>query len=68
MRLRQVRAVTGGILHPFGAYLLHRGLRTLPIRVRAQQATAAEVAQRLVGHPALARVLYPGLPARTRRA
>ncbi|TFC48583.1 PLP-dependent transferase [Cryobacterium sp. TMT1-21] len=62
VRLRQVRALTGGILHPFAAYLLHRGLRTLPVRVRAQQATAAAVAEGLVGHPALARVLYPGLP------
>jgi len=62
VRLRQVRAVTGGILHPFGAYLLHRGLRTLPLRVLAQQAAAADVAVRLVGHPALSRVLYPGLP------
>ncbi|TFD76698.1 trans-sulfuration enzyme family protein [Cryobacterium fucosi] len=61
-RLRQVRALTGGILHPFGAYLLHRGLRTLPVRVLAQQATAAEIAGRLLGHPALARVHYPGLP------
>ena len=61
VRLRQVRALTGGILHPFAAYLLHRGLRTLPVRVRAQQATAGEVAKRLEGHPALARVLYPGL-------
>ena len=33
--LRQVRALTGGILHLFAAYLLHRGLRTLPLRVRA---------------------------------
>ena len=62
VRLRQVRALTGGILHPFGAYLLHRGLRTLPVRVLAQQATAAEIAGRLVGHPALAWVHYPGLP------
>ncbi|HSP51410.1 MAG TPA: PLP-dependent transferase [Cryobacterium sp.] len=62
VRLRQVRALTGGILHPFAAYLLHRGLRTLPVRVRAQQATAGAIAERLVGHPALARVLYPGLP------
>lgn len=61
-RMRQVRALTGGLLHPFGAYLLHRGLRTLPVRVRAQQATAADVAARLVGHPSLTRVLYPGLP------
>lgn len=62
VRLRQVRALTGGLLSPFNAYLLHRGLRTLPVRVAAQQATAAEVATRLTGHPALVRVLYPGLP------
>jgi cystathionine gamma-synthase/methionine-gamma-lyase len=62
VRLRQVRALTGGLLQPFNAYLLHRGLRTLPIRVRAQQETAGEVAARLSTHPTLARVLYPGLP------
>jgi cystathionine beta-lyase/cystathionine gamma-synthase len=61
-RLRQVRALTGGLLHPMAAYLLHRGLRTLPLRVRAQQATAAMLAERLVAHPAVARVYYPGLP------
>lgn len=60
-RLRQVRALTGGLLHPFAAYLLHRGLRTLPVRVRAQQASAGELAQRLAAHPAVARVHYPGL-------
>ncbi|HSE71274.1 MAG TPA: aminotransferase class I/II-fold pyridoxal phosphate-dependent enzyme [Nocardioidaceae bacterium] len=60
--LRQVRALTGGILHPFAAYLLHRGLRTLPVRVRAQQATAAELAHRLGAHDAVAGVHYPGLP------
>ena len=68
VRLRQVRALTGGILHPFGAYLLHRGLRTLPVRVLAQQATAAEIARRLVGHPALVRVAYPGLPGQDPKA
>lgn len=61
-RLRQVRALTGAMLHPMAAYLLHRGLRTMPVRVRAQQATAAELARRLSGHPSLERVLYPGLP------
>lgn len=60
-RLRQVRAVTGGLLHPLGAYLLHRGLATLPARVRAQQAGAREVAAFLTEHPAVARVHYPGL-------
>lgn len=62
VRLRQMRALTGGLLHPLSAYLLHRGLRTLPVRVRAQQVTAAALAERLVDHPALTRVLYPGLP------
>ncbi|WP_022888209.1 trans-sulfuration enzyme family protein [Agromyces italicus] len=61
-RLRRVRALTGGLLHPMAAYLLHRGLRTLPLRVRAQQETARELAERLAGHPAIARVHYPGLP------
>ncbi|MBG6239792.1 cystathionine beta-lyase/cystathionine gamma-synthase [Mycetocola sp. CAN_C7] len=62
IRLRQVRALTGGLLHPFAAYLLHRGLRTLPIRVRAQQQSAALVAARLESHPAVRAVFYPGLP------
>ena len=60
--LRRVRAITGGILNPVAAYLLHRGLPTLPIRVRAQQATATALAAHLTGHPAVARVLHPSLP------
>ncbi|MEU4427110.1 PLP-dependent transferase [Actinoplanes sp. NPDC024001] len=59
-RLRQVRAVTGGLLHPLGGYLLHRGLTTLPIRVRAQQENAVRVAAWLAAHPAVDRVFYPG--------
>ena len=61
-RLRRVRAVTGGMLHPLGAYLLHRGLQTLPVRVRAQQAGAHKVAGFLQEHPAVEAVHYPGLP------
>ncbi|WP_200891029.1 trans-sulfuration enzyme family protein [Arthrobacter sp. SPG23] len=61
-RLRQVRAVTGGILTPWPAYLLHRGLATLPVRVRAQQATAHKVAAALAGHELVKAVHYPGLP------
>jgi methionine-gamma-lyase len=61
-RLRQVRALTGGLLHPMAAYLLHRGLRTLPLRVNAQQATAQMLAERISAHHAVARVFYPGLP------
>lgn len=60
--LRRIRALTGGLLHPMGAYLLHRGLRTLAIRVRAQQETAQLLAERISAHHAVARVFYPGLP------
>lgn len=62
-RLRQIRALTGGLLHPSAAYELHRGLQTLPVRVRGQQASAQKVALRLEEHPSVARVFYPGLAA-----
>ncbi|MGN6131645.1 MAG: trans-sulfuration enzyme family protein [Nocardioidaceae bacterium] len=60
--LRRVRAVTGALLHPWGAYLLHRGLATLPLRVRAQQESAQKTASWLAPHPAVAQVFYPGTP------
>lgn len=60
--LRKVRIATGALLHPLGAYLLHRGLATLPLRVRAAQSGALRLARRLARHPAVERVFYPGLP------
>ncbi|MEO7625376.1 MAG: PLP-dependent transferase [Nocardioides sp.] len=60
--LRRVRAVTGALLHPMGAYLLHRGLATLPLRMRAQQEGASKLATWLVEHPGVGDVFYPGLP------
>src|SRR5262245_47147907 len=60
--LRRVRAITGGILHPLAGYLLHRGLATLPIRVRAAQSSADKLAAWLTAHPAVEQVYYPGLP------
>ncbi|HSL64338.1 MAG TPA: PLP-dependent transferase [Gaiellaceae bacterium] len=60
--LRRVRIATGAVLHPLAAFLLHRGLPTLPLRVRAAQATARELARRLDAHPLVERVHYPGLP------
>ena len=60
--LRPIRTVTGGVLDPWSAYLLHRGLATLPIRVQAQQSTATAVAEWLQQQPAVDRVFYPGLP------
>ncbi|RFU36564.1 aminotransferase class I/II-fold pyridoxal phosphate-dependent enzyme [Actinomadura logoneensis] len=58
--LRRVRAITGALLHPLGAYLVHRGLATLPIRIRAQQANAQRVAAWLSTHPDVSRVYHPG--------
>jgi methionine-gamma-lyase len=61
-RLRTVRALTGALLHPLAAYLLLRGLPTLPIRVEAQQRTATTVAAYLAGHPAVSAVHHPSRP------
>ncbi|AWZ05208.1 MULTISPECIES: PLP-dependent transferase [unclassified Streptomyces] len=58
-QLRQVRFATGGVLHPLAAYLLLRGLSTLPVRVRAASASAAELARRLEADPRVLRVHYP---------
>ena len=60
--LRKVRVITGNVLHPLAAYLLHRGLPTLPLRVRAQQEGAKLIAERLAKHPAVSAVHFPGLP------
>ncbi len=60
-KLRQVRFTTGGVLHPLAGYLLLRGLSTLPVRVRAASATAAELARRLADDPRVTRVHYPRL-------
>lgn len=60
--LRRVRAVTGALMHPLGAYLLHRGLSTLPLRVRAQQESAQKTAAWLSTHSAVVRVFYPQIP------
>ncbi|MEV8046094.1 trans-sulfuration enzyme family protein [Streptomyces griseoluteus] len=60
-QLRRIRFATGGVLHPLAGYLLLRGLATLPVRVRAASATAAELARRLAADPRVARVHYPKL-------
>ena len=53
---------TGGALSPFNAWVMLKGMETLDLRCRAQAETAAQLAGALHGHPALARVIYPGLP------
>ena len=59
--IRPVRAITGAIAHPLSAYLMHRGLQTLPLRVRAQQASAQRVAEAATTMPGVRAVRYPGL-------
>lgn len=59
--IRETVKYTGGCLDPFASYLLIRGLKTLDIRVERACANARAVAEFLCGHPAVARVMYPGL-------
>jgi cystathionine beta-lyase/cystathionine gamma-synthase len=59
--LRQISKLAGGILGPFEAFLIARGLRTLALRVSRQCENALALATRLAAHPAVARVHYPGL-------
>lgn len=53
----------GGALGAFEGYLMLRGLKTLPLRIEAHCAGAANVAEYLSRHPAVRRVHYPGLPS-----
>ncbi|MGH7102173.1 MAG: trans-sulfuration enzyme family protein [Acetobacteraceae bacterium] len=60
-RVRRTRTMLGQIVGPLETHLLIRGIRTLDLRVRAAAANAMALADRLARHPAVARVLYPGL-------
>lgn len=66
-RLRVVRILTGAVVHPLAAYLLHRGLPTLPLRVRRAGETATVLAERLAGHARVGRVYHPSRPGRDPR-
>ena len=54
---------TGPTLSAFNAWVLGKGLETLGIRMRAQSASALELARWLEAHPGVERVYYPGLPS-----
>lgn len=58
----------GGVLSPFNAWLILRGAATLPIRMRAHEEAALEVARFLEEHPAVSRVFYPGLASHPQHA
>ena len=61
-RLRYQAKLLGAVLGPNEAWLCHRGLKTLPLRMPRQCDNALEVARWLQEHPQVARVHYPGLP------
>ena len=54
---------TGGSMSPFNAWVMLKGMETMDLRVRAQSATAARLADVAHGHPKVARVLYPHHPS-----
>ncbi|OGA66767.1 MAG: O-succinylhomoserine sulfhydrylase [Betaproteobacteria bacterium RIFCSPLOWO2_12_FULL_65_14] len=58
----------GPSLSPFNAWVILKGLETLELRMRAQSAAALELAHWLEGHPAVARVHYPGLESHPQHA
>jgi cystathionine gamma-synthase len=62
-RLRTLQALGGGVPSAFDCWLLMRGIRSLPWRMRGHCENAGIVAAFLAGHPAVAAVHYPGLPA-----
>lgn len=62
-RIRKARRLFGGLLSPAVAALLARGLKTLPLRLERQCASAQKVAEFLASHPKVSEVRYPGLPS-----
>ena len=61
--IRDLRGVLGAMLDAHSAYLLLRGLKTLPLRVGRQNESALRIARWLEEHPQVERVFYPGLPS-----
>jgi methionine-gamma-lyase len=60
--IKNTRKYVGGIMAPFNAFLLHQGLKTLPMRIERHCSNALKVAEFLNDHPKIKRVHYPGLP------
>ena len=67
-RVRHMRGELGGMLAPDEAFLLHRGVQTLPLRVARHSASALTVASALAAHPKVAALSYPGLPQHPQHA
>lgn len=62
-RIRDLQSTVGAVPSPFDCWLVARGIRTVPWRMRAHSENALHVAQALAAHPAVEAVHYPGLPS-----
>jgi cystathionine gamma-synthase len=62
-RIRSIQYEGGAVPSPFDCWLILRGMRTLPWRMRAHSENAMKLAKFLAQHPKVARVHYPGLPS-----
>jgi len=67
-RVRFLQNAIGAVPSPFDCFLVMRGAKTLSVRVRQACSTATRVAERLVGHPKVERVHFPGLSTHPGRA
>jgi methionine gamma-lyase len=68
VRFTGVQKLTGACLSAMDAFLVLRGLKTLSLRMEQHCRTASALAEQLAGHPAVARVHYPGLPTHPQHA
>ena len=66
--VESIRKLVGGVLGPFEAWLAHRGLKTLPLRMNRQCENAREISSRLQTHPKVAKVNHPSLEDHPDRA
>ncbi|HEY6023210.1 MAG TPA: O-succinylhomoserine sulfhydrylase [Pseudolabrys sp.] len=62
LHYHQILRQTGPSLSPFNAWILLKGLETLPVRVQRQTENAGAIANALAGHKKIARLIYPGRP------
>ncbi|HRS01272.1 MAG TPA: aminotransferase class I/II-fold pyridoxal phosphate-dependent enzyme, partial [Bacteroidota bacterium] len=61
--LRKMSNHFGGVIDPFNSFLVHRGLKTLSLRVLRQQENAQKIAEFLENHPKIDNIQFPGLPS-----
>lgn len=66
--LRFIQNSAGAILSPFDAWLVLRGTKTLPLRMKQHTANGLALAQFLEKHPKVTKVIYPGLDSHPQRA